>query len=79
MWCFLFHIIFNVDFAATDENICLTYENDDVRLCSIHRSTQNSRIGIRACYHRQDRFLYIRLYGIEQDYETLTELFQSME
>jgi hypothetical protein len=55
------------DWPCIDENVDLTYDNDDIRLCTIQRSKPRQLIDITFYYYRQDQFYYIRL---RHDYES---------
>lgn len=54
-------IVFFEDIPSIDEHINVKYEKDDIRLCTMQRSTPDQLIGIQFYYYRQDRFHYIEL------------------
>ncbi|CAF2889229.1 unnamed protein product [Rotaria sp. Silwood2] len=47
--------------AAVDENINLTYTNDDIRLCTMQRTIPEQLIGVQFHYFSSERFHYIKL------------------
>ncbi|CAF2779689.1 unnamed protein product [Rotaria sp. Silwood2] len=47
--------------AAVDENINLTYTNDDIRLCTMQRAIPEQLIGVQFHYFSSERFHYIKL------------------
>jgi C-terminal processing protease CtpA/Prc len=44
-----------------DENASLIYMRDDIRFCTMQRSTPDQLLGIYRCYHRHEKFHYIKL------------------
>ncbi|CAF4419276.1 unnamed protein product, partial [Rotaria sp. Silwood2] len=46
---------------AVDENINLTYTDDDIRLCTMQRAVPQQRIGVYFHYFAPQRFHYIKL------------------
>lgn len=54
-------MLFHKDSASVDENVNLTYEKDDIRLCTMQRAIPQQLIGIGRYYHRQEQFHYIKL------------------
>ena len=45
--------------AAIDENTPLTYTSDDIRLCTIQRSSLQQSLGIEFRYHKHEEFYYV--------------------
>ena len=60
-----------LDPRAVDENTSLKYQDDDIRLCTIKRSTANLPVGISLHYHRHERFHYLKL--VDDDSSALTK------
>ncbi|CAF4630629.1 unnamed protein product [Rotaria sp. Silwood1] len=53
----------NYDLASVDETISLNYEEDDIRLCTMQRAISEQKLGFFSCYHRKERFHYVKFYG----------------
>ncbi|CAF4743106.1 unnamed protein product [Rotaria sp. Silwood1] len=53
----------NYDLASVDETISLNYEEDDIRLCTMQRAIPEQKLGFFSCYHRKERFHYVKFYG----------------
>ncbi|CAF3701490.1 unnamed protein product [Rotaria sp. Silwood1] len=51
------------DLASVDETISLNYEEDDIRLCTMQRAISEQKLGFFSCYHRKERFHYVKFYG----------------
>ncbi|CAF2528187.1 unnamed protein product [Rotaria sp. Silwood2] len=47
--------------SAVDENINLTYTNDDIRLCTMQRAIPQQKIGVQFHYFPPERFHYFKL------------------
>lgn len=62
-FCFQFLIKYLTDSASIDEHVNLTYEKDDIRLCTMQRLTPKQKLGFYVYYHRKERFHYIEFYG----------------
>ncbi|CAF5020280.1 unnamed protein product [Rotaria sp. Silwood1] len=56
-------MIYYVDLASVDETISLNYEEDDIRLCTMQRAIPEQKLGFFSCYHRKERFHYVKFYG----------------
>lgn len=54
-------LLFFLGSFAVSEDALLTYTEDDIRLCTIQRSTPDQRLGIHTMYHKHERFHYITL------------------
>ncbi len=46
--------------AAIDENATLVYTADDIRLCTIQRSSNQQSIGVDIVYHKHEQFHYFK-------------------
>ncbi|CAF4460211.1 unnamed protein product [Rotaria sp. Silwood2] len=56
-------MIYHTDLPPMDENTSSIYEKDDIRLCTIQRAIPEQKLGFSLCYHRKERFHYLKFYG----------------
>ncbi len=54
-------MIFHTASAPLDENMSLTYENDDIRLCTMQRAIPQQLLGVYFRYHSKQRIHYIEI------------------
>lgn len=54
-------MIFHTASAPLDENMSLTYENDDIRLCTMQRAVPQQLLGVQLHYHSKQRIHYIKI------------------
>jgi len=54
-------MIFHTASASFDESISLTYENDDIRLCTMQRAIPQQLLGFSLRYHSKQRIHYIKI------------------